>query len=155
MKILFLDIDGVLNSRKSYIGMTPIDIESWNMLKKVLEKTDTKIVLSSTWRKGERDKNEYLVKLEEIGLFDYTHEDWRTITNLPQISDFIYPSRGDEIQEWLDRHSEVDNYAIIDDDTDMRENQIPHFVQTDFDSGMLPIHAEMLIEILTPCVPTS
>ena len=29
--------------------------------------------------------------------------------------------RGDEIRDWLSWHLEVENFAIIDDDSDMRE----------------------------------
>ena len=54
MKVIFLDIDGVLNTPSSesrcgeYIG---IDDEKVKKLKKIVEKTKAEIVLISTWKK--------------------------------------------------------------------------------------------------------
>lgn len=61
MKIIFLDIDGVLNStkydreRKQNDGN--IDITRLALLKRLVDSTNAKIVLTSTWRKfWESDK---------------------------------------------------------------------------------------------------
>jgi len=37
---------------------------------------------------------------------------------------------------WLDQHPEVNNYLILDDDSNMLEEQLPHFVKTSLISGM-------------------
>ncbi|MDE7380098.1 MAG: hypothetical protein K2N14_03500, partial [Clostridia bacterium] len=55
MKIIFLDIDGVLNSLKYDASrdkrkLTNIDETRLPILKSIVEKTGAKIVLSSTWR---------------------------------------------------------------------------------------------------------
>ena len=55
MKVIFLDIDGVLNGEKSrtrcagYIG---IDSDKLLRLKRIVEQTGAKIVLISTWKTG-------------------------------------------------------------------------------------------------------
>ena len=57
MKIVFLDIDGVLNSLnyRRRMGMQyfsdMIDRRKMPLLKKIVEATNAKIVLSTTWRK--------------------------------------------------------------------------------------------------------
>lgn len=55
MKILFLDIDGVLNSReydrkRNWNEQTDIDETRLPLVKEIIDKTGAKIVLISTWR---------------------------------------------------------------------------------------------------------
>lgn len=45
--------------------------------------------------------------------------------------------RGHEIQAWLDKHPEVEKYAILDDDSDMLPEQMPNFFKTTFQNGLL------------------
>ena len=54
MKVIFLDFDGVLNSEKyirtcGHYGVI-IDPSRMVMLKEIIDKTDAKIVLSTSWR---------------------------------------------------------------------------------------------------------
>ena len=74
MKVIFLDVDGVLNcsttesnSPNGFIGVDDILL---NNLKTVLDKTDAKIVLSSSWKTLNENDSDYLYlieKLESIG----------------------------------------------------------------------------------------
>ena len=54
--VLFLDIDGVLNSRECWDRLRglrhKIDREKVALLNEVVAATDCRIVVSSTWRKG-------------------------------------------------------------------------------------------------------
>ena len=55
MKIIFLDIDGVLNSRaydrkRNWNEQTDIDETRLPLIKEIVDATNAKIVLSSTWR---------------------------------------------------------------------------------------------------------
>lgn len=43
--------------------------------------------------------------------------------------------RGDEIKKWLGRH-DVEKYIILDDDSDMLEEQLPFFINTDTHNGI-------------------
>lgn len=55
MKVIFLDIDGVLNcvTSKSYCGMyVGVDADKIRRLARIVEETGAKIVLSSDWRDG-------------------------------------------------------------------------------------------------------
>ena len=63
MLIIFLDFDGVLNSKK-YIALKNepgvcFDPECLNLLKEIVLKTNAKIVLTSSWREH-WDKDEKL-----------------------------------------------------------------------------------------------
>ena len=59
MKIIFLDVDGVLNSEEYFNSLSEeqkhgyeydIDIEKVKLLKEIVDKSGAEIVLSSTWR---------------------------------------------------------------------------------------------------------
>src|SRR5687767_10572458 len=54
MKIVFLDIDGVLNTRRSCHAQRgrprPFDVDAISALNRVLRQTGARVVMSSTWR---------------------------------------------------------------------------------------------------------
>jgi hypothetical protein len=65
--------------------------------------------------------------------------------------------RGREIQRWfLDTDLIFDsndrpyryNYCIVDDDSDMLPEQLPYFVQTDNQHGLLDEHVDRIVKIL-------
>ena len=125
MKIIFLDIDGVLNSAKYYKSVNSKK-KNWNrfdpnvvkLLKELIEEFNLSLVISSTWRFGavQMLKDE----LTKSGLKKYLHKDWKT----PE----IYPSRrGTEIKMWLVKHSEIENQLFLDDDTNILDEQLMHF----------------------------
>jgi hypothetical protein len=150
-RVLFLDVDGVLNNSVTFRSIDSIDHDSWRRCLSLVERTDTQIVLSSTWRLCHHTHRCYR-RLVDIGLFNYTHEDWRTpSTHVDPFGErHYYPSRGDEIAAWLARHPEVTSWAIVDDDSDMLPEQLERFVQTGFDSGgLLDHHCDALERILT------
>lgn len=148
MKIIFLDIDGVLNRMgtverfRGYIG---IDAGLVPILNKVIEETDAKIVVSSTWRNWpgipEAEKRQFItdtlrdhgIKGEVIGitpkLFIDTSDRWR------------------EISLWLSIHPEVLDYVIVDDTWHMGELN-EKFVRTNHGLGITEANAERMIEIL-------
>ena len=48
--------------------------------------------------------------------------------------------RGEEIQKWLDETPEVEDYAILDDDSDMLSEQMDKFYHCDGYFGLSPNH---------------
>lgn len=151
LRILFLDVDGVLNHRDVFRAGNPAPLcpAALEQLFRVIETTGCRVVLSSTWRKipGLVDK------LPERLTREHFHGDWRTIELLGKHQGglIIPDKRGDEVAEWLARHPEVERYAIVDDDSDFLEDQQSHFVQTRFDAGgLIAEHADRLITILAP-----
>lgn len=131
-KVLFLDIDGVLNSTRSVIAhqgfphgfdkknMAKFDHVAINMVRKLCEETDCSIVLSSSWRIL-HSVHECANGLD-LPIFDKTPGGGG--------------NRGKQIQEWLDEHPEVTSYAIVDDDGDMLFEQYPRFVKTNCNEGL-------------------
>jgi len=123
MKVIFLDIDGVLNKQSDYEVYTTSDfrlnLKLLENLLQVVEETGAKLVLSSTWRLL-RDGPKFL---NERGL-DFIGS-----------TDNLGKCRGDEIHRWLDSHT-VDRYVIVDDSSDMLNDQLENFVQTDFLTGL-------------------
>lgn len=138
-KVLFLDVDGVLNSTKSLVafGNYPMpkvdarekelfDLTSVELIKKVCKDTNTKIVLSSSWRNCE-DWEFVLKGLLGLDIIDIT----------PTIYDGDRGwFRGNEIKAWLTEHPEVTKYAIVDDNNDFLEEQEEFFVQTNATNGL-------------------
>jgi hypothetical protein len=147
MKIIFLDIDGVLNSEMYYRSVDR-SIKDWSrfdprvvdMITELVEEFSTKIVISSTWRFGAvKQLNSELTK---SGLKKYLHKDWKT----PQ----VYPShRGTEIKMWLDEHPDVTSYVIIDDDINILNEQAAHLVQTHLEFGMQNGHLKKAKGVLS------
>ena len=134
-KVLFLDIDGVLNSKFYYKyiykpeeGGSRFDPYCVILVKKLVEEFSLKVVISSTWRDGAM--NRLMKELEENDFLEHLHEDWLTPVVRPA-------SRGKEIKLWLDNHSDVNNYLIIDDNHNLLDNQLSKFVQTSAFLGMV------------------
>ena len=120
MKVIFLDVDGVLNTPSSesrcgeYIG---IDDEKVEKLKKIVEKTKTEIVLISTWKKYWR-KEEKLKPLQDYSA-NYLDEKLakqglKAIDKTKDKANGLYLSRGESILEYVYRNN-VENYIILDD----------------------------------------
>jgi len=148
LKIIYLDIDGVLNSKTYYktVDRTKKDWNRFNplaveMIKRLIEEFKSSIVISSTWRFAfvKELKNELI----KSGLVKYLHKDWKT----PE----AYPShRGEEINLWLDNHPEAIDYVIIDDDENILEEQKNWFIRTDINEGMTEEHYYKVRQIFQP-----
>lgn len=156
MKILFLDVDGVLNAIEDWIEMKLYPEETLNrtcevisrakmaMLQNVVAETDCKIVLSSTWRR--------LYTLDEfhevLAMRGWTlpRETFIDVT-----CSVASGYRGHEVQIWLDENKEklgVTNICIVDDDGDFQTELRPYFVQTNGRIGMTFMDMERMIAVL-------
>lgn len=134
MKVIFLDIDGVLNSEQYYrtVNRKEKELDRFDpkvvaLLIDLVGEFSAKLVISSTWRFGALSLLRHEVK--KSGLNKYLHNDWRTPQTYP-------PHRGKEIKLWLDKHQGVENYLILDDDDNMLNEQLAHYVKTDIKFGM-------------------
>ena len=137
MNIIFLDFDGVLNSVAStiayhhlrgpsktiYSETDRLDPVAIGLLKYLVDATGAEIVVSSTWR-----LNYDLQEFKDIfALYGWENAPFVSKTGRGGINSV----RGDEIKEWIETTKAiVDNYVIIDDDSDMLDEQLPHFVNT-------------------------
>jgi hypothetical protein len=118
MKVIFLDVDGVLNSFKNILanGRFPwpnhdetncskqigpeseLDQLAIGMIRKLAEETGASIVLHSMWR----------MHVDPVD-FGKRH-------NLPIIGSTNRRQKGVSIQMWLGEHPEVTHFVTIDDD---------------------------------------
>lgn len=134
MKLIFLDVDGVLNNTQNikkyrlfFRGKRRLLVDSkpfycFKKLLKEIEKNNmnVKIVISSSWRLGT------------------IPEDWKKLFkhyfNNAEIvkgrTPYLYKDRGIEILELLEIAKEkgdvIDNYIILDDDIEDIINHIPN-----------------------------
>ena len=142
-KILFLDVDGVMCTRRSHLvyGKEGGIWHEWDPLAcAAIYKAcqhGVQIVVSSTWRKPMHQESLF-EKLKEHNLFGYVlFPDWKT-----PIRDGI---RGLEVAEWLSKHSEVESYRILDDDADFLDSQEKFLIRTDPEDGMTSENIKRLL----------
>lgn len=157
MKVIFLDIDGVLNGwdfpeyvkysiwsivsskktkdfiRTKLSRYVDIDKKRVKRLGKICKKTGAKVVLSSSWRNG---------LIHHTGARYYDSDRNRLFWNLidkyhieiigktPRLETSY--KREDEIKAWLSEHeNEIENYIILDDeDADLQSFVCNHLVKT-------------------------
>ena len=146
MKVIFFDIDGVLN----YCGTASIDNECLSELKRVVAETGANTVMSSSWKEAftkydlysDRDRGMVtrLIKDPELNCLGWT----------PDIDE---ENRENEIEAWLEDYdeSEIESFVIIDDlDYDFDEKFPGHFVKTAgyWGKGFTSEHAARAIRIL-------
>ena len=149
MKIIFLDIDGVLNviSHDNDKYGSQFHEHFVKNLAELIRITDAKIVISSSWRKsGLAEMQDMWLERRLPGeIIDVTPslylkrggsirfwngKERRHPTE--RIASYSIP-RGVEIQYWLKNESarfgDIKSYVILDDDTDMLLSQSKHYVR--------------------------
>lgn len=155
MKIIFLDIDGVLNYTEWYVSernpgningeegeLDPLCI---NRIINICNKTGAKVVISSDWRLSWYGTQMRLARmgLDENYVIDKTPERmWFNIPNFDR-------SRGAEINDWLDMHPECETYVIIDDRTDFKDNQQSFFIHINPYVGLTDEDMNKAIKLLS------
>jgi hypothetical protein len=130
MKVLFLDIDGVVNCastaqrHRGYIGIDPYMAL---LIDRIIQATGCKVVLSSSWRILPDGREE--VRKQVCEFIDVT-------PSMPIIGGAEMGERGKEVKAWLEKHPEVTQYAILDDSTDFLPEQFHHFFRTYWEKGI-------------------
>lgn len=141
MRVLFLDIDGVLNSHEfferrtkpqQFSGMCELCVDLMSRFDRIVEETGCKVVLSSTWRLSPT----YMHDLEVQGLNTNAIIDRTPTWHRPPDTGWEWRERGKQIAEWLAAHPEVTRYTILDDDSDMLDEQTPSFFKTSTHTGL-------------------
>jgi hypothetical protein len=141
VKIVFLDIDGVLvNGRSMFVrkGNFPTgDPPCVKALNAITEATGAAIVITSTWRL-ESSLAELRAMLKEWGV---------TGDILDVTPTMLERERADEIRAWLQKHREASAFVVIDDQA-IGYGFEAHLVRTDEKGGLCGVDAERAIEIL-------
>ena len=153
MRVIFLDIDGVLNCstyrrQKLCQGDYSVTIEPQQLqrLKRLVVKTGAAIVLISSWRKywmrdGSIDsagkRIEAVFALEELSITDKT----------PVLEN---GSRSLEIEQWLKGKAYIEQYVILDDNDFLWSKMLrPHWVCCPGETGLTDHLVEVAERILT------
>ena len=163
-KIIFIDIDGTVNSEKWYSNtkgqsgsIDPTNIALLNQLKDL----GVEVVISSSWGEdGIKPLQDVGLELPIIGCTEHFHVDWMC--------------RGNEIEKWLNtnfggmgtkygydeiygmpyyrkhfREEDVDyEYVIFDDDSDMLLGQADNFIRVNPMTGVTQADIDKAIKIL-------
>ena len=162
MNIIFLDIDGVLNSLNYFIERHPkvlelysnqnydssdelklqrvmldINMEKLELLREIIESTDAKVVVISSWK--------------SLGIFPYVKE--KLIKYGIPIIDTTkndHGNRGEGIKNYIKNHN-IENYIVIDDEIfqDYDEEILGKLVKTSFyENGLEEKHKVKAIQLL-------
>lgn len=140
-KIIFLDVDGVLNSEQDGFSTDLETDKHLKLLEQLVKETNADIVLSSSWRMGFGRSfslsNTLISRLKEHGLsiLDVT----------PERED---GNRGLEIKEWLDKNPVKDILVLDDEEFDIGNIFLNNFVKTNNEIGLQEEDVKKGIKIL-------
>ena len=144
-KVLFLDVDGVLNngvwaSEMYEQGVRVYDDHileerALDLLKRILYATDARVVISSSWR---NDIEAYRKLKDQL----FNHGVWTFGRTGGGDTD-----RGEDIRLYLEQHPSIEHFAILDDDNDVGE-YADHLIQTDPDKGLTGAETLRCIRLL-------
>lgn len=150
MNIIFLDVDGVLNSldyaKKIYetdkVSRScydfPFDPRCLNNLKNLVNETNSYLVITSSWRIHSIGREILLSELKKYGL------DTRVIG----YTDILHTTRGEEVKAYLEKLGKDVNYIILDDDNDFLGLE-EYLIQTRFENGLTKHDADNGVKKLT------
>jgi hypothetical protein len=138
VRILFLDIDGVLLSGRAWLlppnrrlqaklttmadqgaaeliaaeaAFDPVAVE---LVNRVAEATGSQIVISSNWRYRPGPRKTRCKLLEQGIRTELMHRDWFCTTNGQ-----VPKNKAIDIGRWLRAHADVDDYLAIDDEANL------------------------------------
>jgi len=139
-KYLFLDIDGVLNNHlynsTKDINSKEMDINNINVLKDIIDKTKSKVVIMSSRCDNEYSLNE--IK-EEFKFFNIPVEDYLIK---------IGKTKREAIKEYINLYS-INSYCILDDNHfDFPSHFINNFIRINADYGLTNDYLDKIIGIL-------
>lgn len=156
MKLLFLDIDGVLDGETFHHGpkdkqgfpFDRIDHKCVQRIEKIVVNTGCKVVISSTWRES-----------WDINSFNQLFKDFNShvdVFGVTPVHHGNYKNRGSEIYEYLKNNEsalnkrwyEYTEYVILDDDCDMLYYQRNNFIFVDRTVGLTEKDCKQAIMIL-------
>jgi len=162
MKIIFLDVDGVLNSEvwnhnhkfEAENGFL-IDEEAIKLLSYLIKTSGAKIVLHSGWRfwfdknfspiRKESENFKNLLDKNGLSFYDFTPD--LTTEEIRESGKFSL-AKPKEILLWLNNHSDISNWVVIDDIVLNDETIQKHQVAPDSKIGLSIADLEKAIKLL-------
>ncbi len=164
MNIIFLDVDGVLNSLAYFESLKPdmdtlyqeISDYHLEMLAKIYHACNAKIVLSSTWRGLDDESDKSVYPMYQYLLECMARYDMEIISKTP----FIDLNRPLEIVSWLNEQKNKENIHFVSLDDDFTKEEYEKYgigeqlVKTEFfcekesDGGLQQRHVDQAIQTL-------
>lgn len=170
MKIIFLDIDGVLNSETDFIEaamyghdnnairrltksgrevITPVCRGKLALLELIIKQTDAKIVITSTWREHLKLNEIYDIFVAQGFRLPRTTIIGKTEDSVKRLSSDHTYSRCAEITKWLDGRDNIESYVILDDiSPHMFHKHEDNLVTTSEYDGLNKLHTTQAMNIL-------
>ena len=148
-KYIFLDFDGVINTQNDKFDKNTIA-----NLRRLLERTDAKVVISSTWRLQSMENIqqlwlEYHLPGEVIGLTPSCNSINFSDIDGQKEWQGLHGCKGLEIAEWLRLNAkESYQYIILDDEEDFLFSQREHLVKVEGSKGLDKADVRVAIQIL-------
>jgi hypothetical protein len=152
MKVIFLDVDGVMISEESFLltmalgGRVVIfSRKAMKALRAIVKRTGAVVVLTSSWRPmpgyaPTRSYEQFCSALQRNGtpLYDRT----------PWLEDREH-DRSDEICAWLEEHP-AESFVLIDDNDRFRNHPElkERWIPIDAEHGLNKTHVERAVELL-------
>lgn len=159
-KIIFLDIDGVLNSEEYFKTLPPVSTElddidesKVQLLKEIVDRTEVQLVLSSTWRELSHGDTENCNKIYSYLINTLNKYDLSIVAETP-ILDHCRPK---EIAIWIDENIGHDGMVFVSLDDDFSEERYKEYeiedclIKTSFygkNGGLQREHVEEAVRIL-------
>lgn len=145
MKVIFLDFDGVLNNNSYFLNSKEkapffLQDEKMILLKQIVDTTNAKIVLSTSWREIWNSDLDISLKLKDyFNSFDLSVYD---------VTKNINYNRPLEISTWL-KENNVNSYVILDDIADPWYEHVNNVVVTNKEfNGLSQDDVNKAIDIL-------
>jgi len=142
MKVVFLDIDGVMTSNSlneeinKSTSVYTFSKGCVNALNKILESHRSKIVLTSSWRTV-FDVEKQCEIFSENGVVQMPYS---------QTIDLGYENRSEEIRQYISKQKNISNFLILDDMEIIGFDD--NFIRVDFNTGLTMEHIGKAIKIL-------
>jgi hypothetical protein len=172
--LVFLDFDGVLNTERHFAELKgkglpfkdkygpKFDLIAVENLKKIIDTTEARIVVSSSWRYMglgdlQRMWNDRDLPGKIVGITPLHMDDDKLLeTDLSELdeitADMFCSSRGNEIKAYFEEVlrvvADTRRYVILDDLKDVLPEQEDHFIRINPIVGITEKDAERAIEIL-------
>jgi len=144
VKVIFLDFDGVLNSWAWWDRQPKhtrdqhrflLDPAAVGLLNQLVMRTDAHVVISSSWR-----LNKEMRPASTLCVCGFTGV---ILGQTP----YLAGPRGHEISAWLEEHSSVETFVILDDDSDMVHLAERH-IKTSQQVGLTQEDVDRAVEML-------
>lgn len=162
MKIIFLDVDGVLNGnfwnethQKEISDLTKIDMKCVHLLSELVRETGANVVMHSAWRSmfnnqmqpmGKMSKKLYdMLRSAGVTLYDRT-PDFAT-EEIRKAKKYSLV-KAKEILAYLKSHKDVDSWVVLEDLDLHNEKVSVHQVRTNQDTGLTPENIRAAKKIL-------